>query len=120
MTDPILNILVVDDEPAIRRFLRTSLGAYGHSVTEAAGGEDALRENDHTFQWLNALLKGGTPADVLPAPIRLFVMGFLLVLGLGLLCGCATPHSLGVDVRVQPTPGGPSIRIRSRFCSFAI
>jgi two-component system KDP operon response regulator KdpE len=43
MTDPILNILVVDDEPAIRRFLRTSLGAYGHSVTEAANGEDALK-----------------------------------------------------------------------------
>jgi two-component system KDP operon response regulator KdpE len=43
MTDPILNILVVDDEPAIRRFLRTSLGAYGHSVTEAASGEDALK-----------------------------------------------------------------------------
>jgi len=43
MTDPILNILIVDDEPAIRRFLRTSLGAYGHSVTEAASGEDALK-----------------------------------------------------------------------------
>ncbi|MGC1376242.1 MAG: response regulator [Anaerolineales bacterium] len=43
MTDPILNILIVDDEPAIRRFLRTSLGAYGHSVIEAASGEDALK-----------------------------------------------------------------------------
>lgn len=43
MTDTALNILVVDDEPAIRRFLRTSLGAYGHSVSEAACGEDALK-----------------------------------------------------------------------------
>ncbi len=43
MTDPVLNILVVDDEPAIRRFLRTSLGASGHSITEASCGEDALK-----------------------------------------------------------------------------
>ena len=43
MTDPVLNILVVDDEPAIRRFLRTSLGAYGHLIHEAANGEDALK-----------------------------------------------------------------------------
>jgi two-component system, OmpR family, KDP operon response regulator KdpE len=38
-----LNILVVDDEPAIRRFLRASLGAYGHIIEEASCGEDALK-----------------------------------------------------------------------------
>jgi two-component system KDP operon response regulator KdpE len=38
-----LSILVVDDEPAIRRFLRTSLGAFGHSIEEAASGEEALQ-----------------------------------------------------------------------------
>ncbi len=38
-----VNILVVDDEPSIRRFLRTSLSAYGHSVTEAVGGQDAIK-----------------------------------------------------------------------------
>lgn len=43
MPDSPLNILVVDDEPAIRRFLRASLGAYGHSVAEVATGEDALK-----------------------------------------------------------------------------
>jgi two-component system, OmpR family, KDP operon response regulator KdpE len=35
-------ILVVDDEPAIRRFLRTSLSAQGFRIEEAAGGEAAL------------------------------------------------------------------------------
>ena len=43
MSDKDLNILVVDDEPAIRRFLRASLGAQGYAITEAVSGEDALR-----------------------------------------------------------------------------
>lgn len=37
-----LNVLVVDDEPAIRRFLRTSLGAEGYEVVEAEDGAGAL------------------------------------------------------------------------------
>lgn len=35
-------ILVVDDEPAIRRFLRVSLAAHGYIVSEAASGQAAL------------------------------------------------------------------------------
>ena len=35
-------VLVVDDEHAIRRFLRTSLSAHGYEVHEAATGEDAI------------------------------------------------------------------------------
>ena len=35
-------ILIVDDEPAIRRFLRTSLTANGYDVFEAENGEQAL------------------------------------------------------------------------------
>jgi len=42
MADTGLKILVVDDEPAIRRFLRTALGTYGFSISEAARGEEAL------------------------------------------------------------------------------
>jgi Response regulators consisting of a CheY-like receiver domain and a winged-helix DNA-binding domain len=37
-----LRILVVDDEPAIRRFLRTSLGSQGYQVEEAEDGAAAL------------------------------------------------------------------------------
>jgi two-component system KDP operon response regulator KdpE len=43
MPDTGLRILVVDDEAAIRRFLRASLSAHEHNVFEAASGEDALR-----------------------------------------------------------------------------
>ncbi len=43
MTDLPSNILVVDDEPAIRHFLRASLGAYGHSISEVVCGDDALK-----------------------------------------------------------------------------
>ncbi len=41
-------VLIVDDENAIRRFLRTSLTAHGYSVVEAGTGQDAL------FQAVNA------------------------------------------------------------------
>lgn len=39
---PQQKVLVVDDEQAIRRFLRTSLTAHGYGVHEAASGEDAI------------------------------------------------------------------------------
>jgi two-component system KDP operon response regulator KdpE len=35
-------ILIVDDEPQIRRFLRISLAAHGYDVIEAARGEEAV------------------------------------------------------------------------------
>lgn len=42
MTESGLRILVVDDERAIRRFLRTALAAHGHTVFEASTGREAL------------------------------------------------------------------------------
>ena len=39
-----LKVLVVDDEPAIRRFLRTSLTAGGYLVSEAENGATALEQ----------------------------------------------------------------------------
>jgi len=39
-----LRILVVDDEKAIRSFLRMSLSSYGYSIFEAATGKEALNE----------------------------------------------------------------------------
>jgi two-component system KDP operon response regulator KdpE len=44
MTESGPRILVVDDERAIRRFLRTSLSAYGYTVFEAVDGASALHE----------------------------------------------------------------------------
>lgn len=42
MSEKGLHILVVDDERAIRRFLRASLTTHGHTVLEAANGSEAL------------------------------------------------------------------------------
>lgn len=42
MTESHLRVLVVDDETAIRRFLRTSLSAHGHTVFEASDGHGAI------------------------------------------------------------------------------
>lgn len=43
MTMTIANILVVDDEPQIQRFLKPALMAAGYSVVEAATGAEALK-----------------------------------------------------------------------------
>jgi two-component system, OmpR family, KDP operon response regulator KdpE len=41
-TEGIARILVVDDEPQIRKFLRISLTAHGYEVIEAARGEEGV------------------------------------------------------------------------------
>jgi len=42
MNETNARVLVVDDEPAIRRFLRVSLSAHGYAVFEADSGQAAL------------------------------------------------------------------------------
>lgn len=42
MKDQGVRVLVVDDEPPIRRFLKTSLKAQGHIVFEASNGQQAI------------------------------------------------------------------------------
>ena len=42
MNESTMRVLVVDDDPAIRRLLRTSLSAYGHVVFEEETGRGAL------------------------------------------------------------------------------
>ena len=42
MTESGLRVLVIDDERAIRRFLKTSLSAHGYTVFEAANGQEGL------------------------------------------------------------------------------
>lgn len=43
MTESSLRVLIVDDERAIRRFLRVSLAAHGYTVFEASSGHEALQ-----------------------------------------------------------------------------
>ena len=42
MTGPNIRILVVDDEPAIRKLLRVGLGAEGYDIVEAPNAREAL------------------------------------------------------------------------------
>lgn len=37
-------VLIIDDEPQIRRFLRTSLDVHGYKAAEASDGNDGLRQ----------------------------------------------------------------------------
>ena len=43
MTDAGPNVLVVDDEVQIRRFLRSGFELDGYAVSEAESGQDAIR-----------------------------------------------------------------------------
>src|SRR5512138_1575929 len=38
-----IGVLIIEDEPAIRRFLRVSLAGSGYRVVEAGSGHEALR-----------------------------------------------------------------------------
>jgi two-component system, OmpR family, KDP operon response regulator KdpE len=42
VADVTARVLIVDDEPQIRRFLRTSLAAHGYTILEAVNGQEAL------------------------------------------------------------------------------
>jgi two-component system, OmpR family, KDP operon response regulator KdpE len=42
VAEPAIRVLIVDDEPQIRRFLRTTLSAHGYRVIEASGGLEAM------------------------------------------------------------------------------
>ena len=67
MSNP-LRVLVIDDEPAIRRFLRTSLSAQGYSVLEAEDGETGfamLQRNALDVLVLDLGLPGMSGLDVL-------------------------------------------------------
>jgi two-component system KDP operon response regulator KdpE len=44
MTDAGARVLLIDDEPPIRRLLRTALGAHGYRLLESATGEDGLQQ----------------------------------------------------------------------------
>ena len=60
---------------------RVVVGPWTHGVNpstvlgEVDFGPEALREDGHTERWLLGLLSGESPPDILPAPLRLFVMG---------------------------------------------
>ncbi|HTT96693.1 MAG TPA: response regulator transcription factor [Rhizomicrobium sp.] len=95
----VLRVLVIDDEPAIRRFLRTSLGAEGYDVLEADDGETGLamlRRNAvdilvldlglpgiDGLQVLQQLREGGSSLPVIVLSSRTDEKGKVLALDLG-------------------------------------
>jgi len=68
MSTPPLRVLIVDDEPAILRFLRTSLRAQGYEVSEAARAADtltALKRGGCDLLVLDLGLPDGSGLDVI-------------------------------------------------------
>jgi DNA-binding response OmpR family regulator len=56
-----VRILIVDDEPHIRKVMRLTLEASGYEVTEAASGEEALELMSPTARWDVMLLDERMP-----------------------------------------------------------
>ena len=68
-----MNLLIIDDEPSLRRTLRTALEAMGHAVSETAAGPAALdlvalRRFDLAF--LDLRLGRASGLDLLPELLR--------------------------------------------------
>ncbi len=92
-------ILIVDDEPPIRRLLRTSVGSQGFQVIEAGDGRSALAEVDHArpdlvildlglpdmdgLEVIRALRNGGNAVPILVLSSRADEKGKVEALDLG-------------------------------------
>ena len=99
MTAPESRVLVVDDEPPIRRFLRTSLTAQGYQVIEAqdaASAQALLRENavdvlvldlglpgTDGFEIIKQLREAGSPLPIIVLSSRTDEAGKVRALDLG-------------------------------------
>jgi two-component system KDP operon response regulator KdpE len=97
-TTPV-RVLIVDDEPAIRRFLRTSLGAQGYGVSEAEDARtalDALRRHPTDvlvldlglpdvdgFEMIRRLRDGGSVVPIIVLSSRTDEAGKVKALDLG-------------------------------------
>jgi two-component system KDP operon response regulator KdpE len=94
-----LRVLVVDDEPAIRRLLRTSLTAQGYQITEAEGGQEAIDlskrnsfdvivldlglPNVHGFEVIERLRGAGSAVPIIVLSSRADEQGKVKALDLG-------------------------------------
>jgi two-component system, OmpR family, KDP operon response regulator KdpE len=95
-----LRILVVDDEPAIRRFLNTSLGSQGYLVVDAEDGATALAKLAETpppdvlvldlgmpgmdgFEVIKRVREGGSSLPIVVLSVRTDEAGKVKALDLG-------------------------------------
>jgi len=69
-----LHLLIVDDEPSLRRTLRTALESMGRRVHEAANGEQslaALRQQNFDLAFVDLRLGHEKGLDLLPAMLQI-------------------------------------------------
>src|SRR5687767_40107 len=64
------SVLVVDDEPQMRRMLAASLELAGYEVTAVGSGEDALAEIDRLLTRVRAQLSPPCAGETRPPELR--------------------------------------------------
>jgi flagellar motor switch protein FliN len=102
-----LNLLVVDDEPAMRALLKQSLESAGHHVIEAADGHSALEvveREDVDLVLTDLRMEGLTGIDVLKAVKQQRPkIGVMLITGFATLESAMEAMRLGaIDVIQKP------------------
>lgn len=102
-----LNLLVVDDEPAMRALLKQSLEGTGHHVVEAADGHSALEvveREDIDLILTDMRMEGLTGIDVLKAIKQQHPkIGVMLITGFATLESAMEAMRLGaIDVIQKP------------------
>jgi two-component system alkaline phosphatase synthesis response regulator PhoP len=83
MAEAAREILVVDDDPGIRRLLRLLLGEYGFKVNVAGSGNDAIKQLRRSLPdlvVLDLMMPGLHPRDVIEEARNLGYQGPVLVL----------------------------------------
>src|SRR6478735_7433865 len=79
MTTDAATILIVEDEPPIRRLLRATLGAHDHRTLEAATGAEALSAmRHHRADLVRRLVRRG-PEDVRLSPKEYDILEQLVI-----------------------------------------
>jgi CheY-like chemotaxis protein/two-component sensor histidine kinase len=106
-------VLVVEDEPSVRRIVRRILESAGHRVLEAGSGAEALELAHRAERPLDALVTDvvmpGMSGPELTKRLRAEQPGLAVLLMSGYLGDVLAQHGVGSDVALLEKPFAPSI-----------
>lgn len=98
------SILVVDDESSVRKLVRQALALQGYAVTEAAGGEEALRLCTDSTQTIELVVTDIRMPGLNGCELAAKLAACRPDLRLLFMSGFSVPPECGIDVPVVRKP----------------